>query len=77
MTDEIKTKATYYKDFTAHKSIFGAVKNSEIVAMKLEEKDNDKQLLWFYLKGIGKFNVPLVVKADIKIEQLIDTFMRG
>ena len=74
----IRKDVTYYKDLTVKEGDGAeiAIKNVEISCLKLEHYEGGKKLLWFYLKGIGKVDTPLVVSGEVNIQQMIDFFMR-
>jgi hypothetical protein len=73
----VQKDVLYYKDLTVDKNgCQVAIMNKSIFYLKLEYWKSNKNLLWFYLDGIGKVDVPLVVNSDVSITQLIDTFMR-
>lgn len=65
----------YYKDFNSNDGTSVAFKNKSILYMKLVP-EKDRQLLWFYLEGVGMVDHPLVINNGVKMEQLIEMFMR-
>lgn len=71
-----KINILFYKDLTLDDNqLTVAFRTKEISYMILKPWKNNKQLLYFYLKGIGKIETPLVISGDAKMEELIEMFM--
>jgi hypothetical protein len=71
-----KINILFYKDLTVENDVSTvAIRTKEIYYMVLKPWKNNKQLLYFYLKGNGKVDIPLVISDNVKMEELIETFM--